>query len=120
MTRRTRSGIIVGVVLLAVGMLIRGLADAEGPQLLLSIAAFPIVGFIVGRAGAGLFWAFVLAFVAVLVNTAVFSSGDITGGGSSASRLAAIVLLSVIAALVAGVLGLIGGFIGGRVWRRGS
>ncbi|MBI2857450.1 MAG: hypothetical protein HYX90_00110 [Chloroflexi bacterium] len=112
MGKRTWFSIIVGIVILAIGMILRKVADAEGPQILLSLLAFILVGLIAAGVRRGFMAGLVLGAAFGLVNGLVnrqfsFESASV----AAASIVVGVVLPSLLAGGISALFGLIGRFL---------
>jgi len=103
--------IIVGVVLFALATSLMLYANQEGLQIILFFLTFFIVGFIATGIKRGFILSFVLALVLSIVREAILFPQNF----NDVNVVAAILILSVIASAVCGVLGAVGGFIGKRI-----
>jgi len=113
MDKKIIYAVIVGIVLFVVAIALMIYANQEGLQIILFFMTFFVVGFIATGVKRGFLLSFILALIFSIAREATLSPQNF----NDINVVAAILILSVIASAICGVLGAVGGFIGKKIFK---
>lgn len=116
MDKKIIYAVVVGIILFALGIALRIFANAEGPSLILFYATFFIVGFVATGVKRGFILSFALAIIFASVTIAVFMPETFTSA-QDINVMFAVIVFILIAAVIGGILGAVGGFLGKRIFK---
>lgn len=109
MERRLIYAVVVGIVLYAVALLLRPFS--EGPSTILAFLSAVVVGLVAGSVR----WSFPMVFVLSFVFQIILSLNQL----QDPNIVAGVAILALVNSAIFGVLGVVGGYIGGRfIWKK--
>ncbi len=115
MQKRTVYAIVIGAILFTLGIVLKKVADQEGPQILLFFLTFLVMGVVAGGVKRSFLLGLVMGVIFTLINGVV----NITLSFQNASvAVASIIIGVIIPSLIGSGLSALGGLVGRKLFKQ--